>query len=395
MLKQRIASIDILRGLVMVIMALDHIRDYFHLGVFGGLNDPSNLETTTPILFFTRFITHFCAPIFIFLAGTSGYLYSLKQSKHQLSKFFLTRGLWLIFVEIVIMNFLWWFDISYGFINLQVIWAIGVCMVMMSVFIYLPFSLNLALGLVLIFAHNSLDGITIEGSQWSTTLWYVLHQPHFFQLSDSHYLSISYPIIPWIGVMLLGFCFGRFYHPDYRFESRKKWLLGLGISTTLLFFLLRFVNVYGDPEPWASQSTLTYTFLSFLKLHKYPPSLLYLLITLGPSFLFLYAIEGVKNSVTNFFQVFGKVPFFYYVMHILIIHLFAVFLLLIMGNDWTIMIISMEKFSPEFTGFREYGYSLWMVYVVWIIIIAILYPICKRYMVYKRNHREYWWLGYL
>ena len=177
--KQRIQSIDILRGLVMVIMALDHARDYFHLGVFGGLNDPTNLETTTLILFFTRFISHFCAPIFIFLAGTSGYLYSLRRSNQELSKFLFTRGLWLIFVEIVIMNLIWWFDISFGFVNLQVIWAIGLCMIIMSLLIYLPNKIIIAFGLVMVFGHNLTDGILVEGNSFFSVFWYVLHQPHF------------------------------------------------------------------------------------------------------------------------------------------------------------------------------------------------------------------------
>lgn len=390
--KQRIQSIDILRGLVMVIMALDHARDYFQLGVLSGLNDPTNLETTTPILFFTRFITHFCAPIFIFLAGTSGYLYSLKRSKKELSKFLFTRGFWLIVVEIVIINFIWWFDTSFGFINLQVIWAIGLCMIIMSLLIYLPNKIIIAFGLVMVFGHNLTDGITAEGNSLFSVFWYVLHQPHFFQISENHFLSIMYPILPWVGVMALGYCFGRLYSSGYNTELRKKWLLWLGISTTALFFILRIINIYGDPVPWSIQNGISYSVISFLNVTKYPPSLAFLLITLGPSFLFLYAIERIRNRTTNFFLVFGRVPFFYYVFHLLVIHIFAMIGLVITGGKWKLMILSEMPTSGHLS---EYGYNLWVVYVVWIFLIAILYPICKKYMLYKKKNKDRWWLGYL
>lgn len=383
----------------MVIMALDHVRDYFHLGVFGGLNDPTNLETTTPILFFTRFITHFCAPIFVFLAGTSGYLYSLKRSNQELSKFFFTRGLWLIFVEIVIMNFIWWFDASFGFVNLQVIWAIGICMIIMSLMIYLPNKIILAFGLLLVFGHNLTDGITAEGNSLSSVFWYILHQQHYFQISENHFLLIQYPILPWVGVMALGYCFGRLYNSSYNTELRKKWLLWLGISTTAFFFLVRGINIYGDLVAWSTQNSTTLTILSFLNITKYPPSLAFLLITLGPSFLFLYAIERIKNRTTNFLLVFGRVPFFYYVFHVLLIHLLAIIGQVITGGEWKLMIklmiLSNEKFDPDYLSLSEYGYNLWVVYIVWIFLIAILYPICKKYMLYKRNNKGQWWLGYL
>ena len=393
MSKQRIQSIDILRGLVMVIMALDHVRAYFHLGAFGGFNDPTNLETTTPILFFTRFITHFCAPLFIFLAGTSGYLYSLKRSSQELSKFLFTRGLWLIFVEIVIMSFILRFDASYGFISLQVIWAIGLCMIIMSLLIYLPNKIILALGLVLVVGHNLIDGIIAEGNSISSVFWYVLHQPHFFQLSENHFLRIQYPILPWIGVMALGYCFGRLYNSGFNIELRKKWLLWLGISTTALFFLIRGINVYGDIVPWSIQNSTTLTVLSFLNVTKYPPSLAFLLITLGPSFLFLYAIERIRNKTSNFLLVFGRVPFFFYILHLLLIHLSALIELVITGGEWKLMILSREMFTSGHLS--EYGYNLWVVYVVWILLIAILYPICKKYMLYKKNNKDHWWLSYL
>ena len=386
----RIQSIDILRGLVMVIMALDHVRDYFHKGAL--VSDPTNLDTTTPELFFTRFITHFCAPVFVFLAGTAAYLYGRNKSKEHLFKFLFTRGIWLIVVEIVIMNFLWWFDISYGFINLQVIWAIGLCMVILSLLIFLPLRALMAIGLLLIFGHNLLDGIQLSGNNPLAILWYILHQSNFIQLGDK-WIGILYPILPWVGVIVLGYCFGKLYQPDFRSEVRRQWLLWMGIGSLVLFFLLRSANIYGDMAPWSVQKDTVYSIISFFNVSKYPPSLLFLLVTLGPAFLFLLAIENIKNKLTDFLLVFGRVPFFYYVLHILIIHLAAVAGLLITGNDWTLMILDAAAMtSGELAG---YGYPLWITYLVWVGVVALLYPLCLWYMKYKANNRDKWWLSYL
>lgn len=387
----RIESIDLLRGLVMVIMALDHVRDYFHINA-TTINDPTNLDTTTPLLFFTRFITHYCAPTFVFLAGTSAFLYGRNKTKNQLFKFLMSRGLWLIFVEIVLMNFLWWFDVSYGFINLQVIWAIGLCMVVLSFLILLPKQAILGIGLLLIFGHNALDGITATGKDPLSILWYVLHQANFVPYG-SRMVSFYYPILPWIGVMSCGYVFGSLFHKGVTREMRKKWLLGLGFGSLALFLLLRGTNVYGDMVPWTEQSSGTYTFLSFLNVTKYPPSLAFVLVTLGPGFLFLYATERVKNAITDFFLVFGRVPFFYYVIHVFLIHILALLVLLFRGEDWTLMIMDITVFTSN--KLMGYGYSLGVVYLVWIVVVAMLYFPCLWYMKYKANNRDKWWLSYL
>ncbi len=386
----RIQSIDILRGLVMVIMALDHVRDYFHKGAL--VSDPTNLDTTTPELFLTRFITHFCAPVFVFLAGTAAFLYGRNKSKEHLFKFLFTRGIWLIVVEIVIMNFLWWFDISYGFINLQVIWAIGLCMVILSILVFLPPKVLLVIGLLLIFGHNLLDGIQLSGNNPLAVLWYILHQSNFIQLGD-RWIGILYPILPWVGVIVLGYCFGRLYQPDFKAAVRRQWLIWLGIGSLVLFFLLRSANIYGDMAAWSVQKDIVYSIISFFNVTKYPPSLLFLLVTLGPAFLFLLAVENIKNKFTDFLLVYGRVPFFYYVLHILIIHLAAVAGLLITGDDWTLMILDAAAMtSGELSG---YGYSLWITYPVWVGVVALLYPLCLWYMKYKANNRDKWWLSYL
>ncbi|MFC4720870.1 DUF1624 domain-containing protein [Geojedonia litorea] len=386
----RIQSIDLLRGLVMVIMALDHVRDYFHLGAFHY--DPVNMDTTTPMLFFTRFITHYCAPIFVFLAGTSAFLYGSRKTKSELFKFLVTRGLWLIVVEIVIMNFLWWFDVSYGFINLQVIWAIGICMILLGFLILLPLKVILIFGLIMVFGHNALDGIVMQGSDFKSVLWYALHQQNFVPMG-SRMVGLFYPIIPWVGVMGLGYCFGKLYQSGFDASLRKKWLLWLGLGSIILFFVLRGINSYGDMIPWSQQKNTTFTIMSFFNVYKYPPSLLFLLITIGPGFLFLFFTESVKNKVTEFLLVFGRVPFFYYVLHVFLIHALAMGTHALLGGNWRDLILDANIFTTN--TFATYGYSLFVVYLVWIGVVLLLYPVCKKYMTYKINNKDKWWLSYL
>lgn len=387
----RIESIDILRGLAMVIMALDHVRDYFHYGSF--FNNPTDLDTTTPFLFFTRFITHNCAPAFIFLAGTSAYLYGSKKSKPELSKFLVSRGIWLIFLEVVLNNFIWTFDISYSILILQVIWAIGLSMIALSMLIYIPEKGLLVVGLIIVAGHNLLDGFVAEGNSFKSILWYILHQRSKLMLEGDHIISFVYPIIPWIGLMTLGYCFGILYKRDFNPKLRKKWLLGLGSGAIVLFYILRGVNGYGDLHPWTIQKDTTHTILSFFNVTKYPPSLDYFLITIGPALLFLYVIEPVKNRVTDFFLVFGRVPLFYYFLHMIIIHSFAIFGLIISGGNWRDMILTSQVFKDM--SLVDYGYSLFVVYLVWIVVVLLLYPLSKKYMLYKAGNKDKWWLSYL
>ena len=387
----RIESIDILRGVVMVIMALDHVRDYFYYGSF--FNDPTNLETTTPSLFFTRFITHYCAPVFVFLAGTSAFLYGRKKSKPELFKFLLTRGLWLILLEIVVNNLIWKFDLTYSRIILQVIWAIGFSMIALSFLIFISQKSILFIGVLIVIGHNALDNITMNGTSFKSIMWYVLHQPNFILLDNGKDIGLFYPALPWVGLMALGYCLGTLYTKDFNPSIRKKWLLSLGIGSILLFFILRSINIYGDLVPWSIQSTTTKTILSFFNVTKYPPSLVYILITIGPSLLFLYAIETVKNKLTDFFLVFGRVPLFYYFLHILVIHILAIVGILIFGGNWQDMILTKEVFANA--KLLDYGYSLTVVYLVWIGVIFLLYPFCNKYMIYKAQNKNKWWLSYL
>lgn len=387
----RIESIDLLRGLVMIIMALDHSRAYLYFG--GPPADVTNLETTFPFLFFTRFITHFCAPIFVFLAGTSAFLYGQKKSKIQLTKFLFTRGVWLIFLELTVNNLIWFFDLKYELINLQVLWAIGFSMIALSGIIHLPKKIILLIGILIVGGHNLLDGIVVEGQSIQSLLWYFLHQQQLVPISESRIIFFNYPVLAWVGVMALGYCFGEFYKKDFSAKIRKKWLLKIGISALVVFFILRGLNVYGDLTPWEIQKDSVFTFLSFMNLTKYPPSLLFILFTIGCGMLFLYFIEGIKNRVTDFLLVFGRVPFFYYFLHILLIHITAIILLIIVKEDWKIMIIDSDTVVSG--AFKDYGFPLWVAYTVWILVVMALYPVCRWYMRYKANNRDKWWLSYL
>lgn len=375
----------------MVIMALDHVRDFFHYGSF--FSDPTNLETTTPFLFFTRFITHYCAPVFVFLAGTSAFLYGSKKTKNELFKFLLTRGIWLIFLEIIVNNLIWKFDITFSRLILQVIWAIGFSMITLSFLIYLPKKILVIVGLIIVFGHNTLDGIVRNGNGLTDIVWYLLHQPNFIPFGNNQDIGIYYPVLPWIGIMVLGYCFGQFYAKDFDIKIRKKWLLTIGVTSVALFFIIRGINIYGDLVPWSVQDTTTKTILSFFNVTKYPPSLDYVLITMGPALLFLYGIESVKNKLTNFFLVFGRVPLFYYFLHVLVIHTVAIIGMMLFGGDWHDMILTKDVFTH--TKLINYGYSLFVVYLVWIGVVLLLYPFCKKYMVYKANNKDKWWLSYL
>jgi uncharacterized membrane protein len=387
----RIESIDLLRGIVMIVMALDHVRDYFHADAF--LYDPTDLSKTSVALFFTRWITHFCAPVFIFLAGTSAFLIGLRKSKQELSVFLLKRGIWLIILELTIVNFAWFFNVQFSLITLFVIWALGIGMIVLAAFIHLPFKAILAIGALMVVGHNVFDNFKVDGNGPAAILWSMVHQFQGFSLSESYFLFIGYPIIPWIGVMMLGYCFGAFYQATYSQADRKKILLYLGFSLIALFVLIRLINGYGDPNPWSTQPNPVFTVLSFLNVTKYPPSLLYVLVTLGPAILFLAISENYYGSVSQKIKILGRVPMFYYLLHLYLIHLLALTAALLTGYEASDMVFNTwVTNSPNLVG---YGFSLWVVYVVWISVVLILYPLCKWYDTYKATQRSKWWLSYL
>ncbi|MEP6610345.1 MAG: heparan-alpha-glucosaminide N-acetyltransferase domain-containing protein [Mucilaginibacter sp.] len=388
---KRIKSIDLLRGTIMIIMAIDHVRDYFHKEAF--LYSPTDLSKTSIVLFLTRLITHFCAPIFIFLAGVSAFLYGAKRSKKELSFFLLTRGIWLVFVELFILVFFHTFNPMYTHFNLQVIWAIGVCMIVLSALIYLDRRLILFISILLIAGHNLLDGIHVPGGGLGSFLWALVHDPGGFTFGHTT-VSVVYPVLPWIGVILLGYCFGALFTNDYDPARRQRNLFYLGVASLILFVALRAGNFYGDAAHWSVQKNFAFSMLSFLNVTKYPPSLLYILLTLGVALLFLSVAEKPLNAITSKITVFGRVPMFYYLAHILLIHLLAVVGAVLSGYKWSVMVLHTRvNSSPELKG---YGFSLLTVYMVWVLLIVTLCPLCKWFDNYKRtNQSKYWWLSYL
>jgi uncharacterized membrane protein len=386
--KPRIQSIDLLKGLVMVIMALDHVRDYFHYSAF--FFDATDPEQTTWPIFITRFITHFCAPAFSFLAGTSAFMIGKKKSPAELSSFLFKRGLWLVFVEIIIINFAWKFDLNFTQIGLQTIWSLGISMIILAGLIHFPKKMILVFSLLIIFGHNLLDNIHFDGSY----LWAILHERQKFEFTEGHTVNFAYSLLPWSAVMSLGYCFGSLYDSSFDAQKRKQLLNGLGIASIALFFILIAFNTYGDPLQWTNYGDVSKTLMSILNISKYPPSLLYLLVTLGGTLLFLANAEKLKGNFVNFFCVFGRVPFFYYILHLYLIHLMAVIAAEFTGFGWKIM-VSMPTFITRVEALKGYGFNLITVYVVWIIVILLLYPLCKKFDNYKQSNKEKWWLSYL
>lgn len=389
--KQRINSIDIMRGLVMVIMALDHARDFFYVG--GYATDPTNLAATTPALFFTRWITHYCAPTFVFLAGTSIYLNLQKKNKKDLSIFLLTRGLWLIVLELVVVRFAIVFNFYYDVIFFQVIWVIGASMVCMAALIHLNYKAIVGIGLAIVFGHNIFDAFRLQPGDPLFAAWTILRQFGVVPLTESNALFVIYPLLPWLGIMMLGFGLGKLYSGEYTKEERRKLLLILGFSTIALFIVLRSIDLYGDPAPWSAQQNGMFTFMSFLNTTKYPVSLMYTLMTLGPVLVILALMERVNFSFLKPFHVFGRVPMFYYVLHFSLIH--AISLALFMNKTGKSLGEIDFHFNKSFGGITaEGGYSLTVTYLLWMAVVIFLYPLCVWYNRYKSTHKH-WWLSYI
>jgi uncharacterized membrane protein len=385
--KVRITNLDLLKGIVMVIMALDHTRDFFHADSFYF--DPTDLEKTNLYIFFTRWITHFCAPTFSLLAGVSAFIMGQRKTKKELSTFLFKRGLWLLFIEFTIVNFGWFFDISFGTMGLITIWSLGISMILLSGLVFLPFSVVLTFSLILIFSHNLLDNIHVNDN----VFWAILHEFCFYDFDNGFTFFVAYPLIPWVAVMSLGYCLGKLYHSDFVGTLRRQILNYIGFSSLFLFFILRTFNIYGNPEKWQMLGSSSKSIMSFFNVEKYPPSLDYLLITLGGAMVFLANSEKFKGKIVDFFSTFGRVPFFFYILHIYVIHFIAVFVAGFTGFGWKAMFLNgWVDMQPNLKGF---GFNLLLVYVIWAGIIGITYPICKWYDTYKKNHRDKWWLSYI
>jgi len=397
--RQRVDSIDLLRGLVMVIMMLDHTRDYFSAAQFQF--DPTDLTRTSVVLFFTRWITHFCAPVFFFLAGTGAYLRRARgATPAELSRFLLSRGVWLIALELTIIRALITFDVlPHGAYVGQTIWALGWSMIVLAALVHLPLGVTGVFGALMILAHNAFDGVRTEACApggaacgVGDMLLRVLHQagPMTVGVKGPMFLAL-YPLIPWIGVMAVGYVFGRLYTMDA--PDRRRMLVRLGGAIIALFIVLRATNLYGDPSKWSVQPRgAAFTLLSFLNLTKYPPSLLYLCMTLGPAILLLAFLERERRGRMERALVdFGRVPLLFYVLQWVFAHGVAYAAFAAAGKPTEALYI-LHNISPAVRA--QAGFSLPVVYAFWILGVLALYPICRWYAAVKARRRD-WWLGYL
>jgi uncharacterized membrane protein len=386
--KQRIQSIDVLRGLVMLIMALDHVRDFFHIA--GANSDPTSMATTTPLLFFTRWITHFCAPTFVFLSGISAYLAGTRRTSGELAGFLIKRGLWLIAIEVVIVTLAITLNPLYNVIVLQVIWAIGISMIVLGLLVRLPIKVIAAIGIILFLGHNLLDLPALSTNGMATKVFFTA-KGTVIPLDKTHIIFDLYAILPWTSVMLLGYVFGALYRPGYDSVLRRKQLRYAGLITLAFFVILRALNIYGDPAPWSVQRNGVFTVMSFFNTSKYPCSLLYLCMTLGASLLLLSYLERIQNKLTDVFNIYGKVPFFYYVSHFYLIRVLSLIFFFAWGYTSKDII---TPNSPFLFRPLNFGYGLPVVYLVWLFVIASLYFPCRWFGKYKQTHKQ-WWLSYL
>lgn len=389
--KQRVQSIDILRGVIMLIMAIDHTREYFHIGAITS--DPTNLATTTPILFFTRWITHFCAPTFVFLSGLSAYLAGTRRTKGELSGFLIKRGLWLVFVEVAIITLALSLNPLYNGLALQVIWAIGISMILLGILVRLPSRVIGLIGILIIVGHDLLNNIKLppNGAEDVLMKLFFTARGTLFFLDKTHVVFALYAVIPWTGVMLLGYAFGGLYQTKYKPVNRKVLLIYASLLLFLVFMALRLVNAYGDPAPWAIQKNGLFTFMSFLNVSKYPPSLMYTLLTLSVALLVLALTERSVGKLAGFFKVYGSVPFFYYVLHFYLIRILTIIVFFLQGFKTSQIVTPNVPFLFSPPGF---GFSIGYVYLIWLAIILSLYYPCKWFSNYKKTHKQ-WWLSYL
>jgi len=380
----RWVAVDALRGVVMALMALDHVRDYFT----GAHFSPTDLAHTTAALFFTRWVTHFCAPVFFLLAGLGAFLSLSRGKTHSTLAFYLvTRGLWLIVLEMTVVSFAWTFNFTPTVYELGVIWALGCSMVMQGGLVYLPRPLIAAFAVLLIVGHNLFDALRAEDLKAWGPLWAILHTGEDIALTSTLTIDPFYPLVPWVGVMALGYALGPMLEKGA--PGPRRLLLGAGMMLTAAFVLLRVANGYGDPAPWSAQPSAILTVLSFLNTTKYPPSLPYLLMTLGPALMaFALFVDKTGGAVARFFIVFGQAPLFFYLVHLYVIHGLALGAGYLSGYD-------LRAFLALFVSFpQDYGFSLPVVYWIWIGVVVTLYPLCRWYGAIKasRHHQA---LAYL
>ena len=385
---KRVLSIDIVRGIVMIIMALDHTRDLMHVNSIT--QQPTDLLTTNPALFFTRWITHLCAPTFVFLSGTSAYIsFKTKKNIEETRRFLLTRGLWLIIIEFTLVNFGLWFDIHFNLFFFEVIATIGLGFIILSLFLKASVKTIAIVGLAIIFLHNLVPLAPSSDASLFERIIIALFSPGAFPLGGGKLFVMGYPPIPWLGIMLIGFATGKLF--ELPAARRKSIFLKIGLAATALFIILRAMNVYGDPVPFTTQKNALYSFLSFINVTKYPPSLLFCLVTLGIMFIILSMMDGRKSKLTEIAAVYGKVPLFYFIVHFYILHPVMFLVVFLQGYQSADLLFGFNLGRPKGVS----GVNLWCIYFIWIGLVIMLYPLCKWYGKYKENHKEKKWLRYL
>jgi len=390
----RIQSVDALRGAIMMLMAIDHIRDYVARSAQQFL--PADLTRTTAAIFLTRWITHFCAPVFMVTAGLAAYFWLTRghHSKSELSRLLISRGIWLIFLEVTILRLILLSQLSFTSnpVTLMILWAIGISMISLAALIYLAPRVLAGISITVVALHNLLDRFSAAEFGRAGWIWDILHEQNVFTFHGISFVT-AYPVLPWIAVVAGGYCLGRVF--EWPVDRRRRFLVRLGLAATAAFLVLRAINIYGDPLPWSHQASSVFTVLSFLNVTKYPPSLDFLLMTLGPALIFLAWLERFQLPFTNPLIVFGRVPFFYYAAHLLVAHLIA------MGMNFArygakpfLLLAPPSMGSPSELFPADYGFPLWTVYAVWVATLLILYPACLWFARLKQRRRD-WWLTYL
>ncbi len=390
----RIQSVDALRGAIMIVMAIDHIRDY--VARSAQLFSPTDLTRTTPAIFFTRWITHFCAPVFVLTAGLGAYFWMTRghHSKSALSRLLASRGLWLIVLEITILRVVFFSQISYTAspVILIILWAIGVSMIALAALIHLPTRVVAAISIAIIALHNLLDPISADRFGRMAWVWDILHQQGVIAVHGVTFVT-GYPVLPWIGVIALGYSLGSVFEWDA--NRRQKFLTRVGLALTAAFIIVRAINIYGDPQRWAHQQSAVFTVLSFLNVTKYPPSLDFLLMTLGPALFAMAFLEKYDFKFTNPLIVFGRVPFLYYGTHLFLAHLIEIVMNFVRYGAKPFLLLAPPSMgSPAELFPPDFGFPLWTVYAVWIVVLVMLYPMCLWFARLKQRRHD-WWLTYL
>ena len=373
----------------MVIMALDHVRDFMHTTSMN--QSPTDMQTTTTLLFMTRWVTHLCAPTFVFLSGVSAYLsFRLNNNIPESKAFLLKRGIWLVILEFTFINFALWYDIHFRLMIMEVIAAIGLSFIVLSFLLKVPSRIIGIAGLLIIFCHNLLQGIPIPENPISIFFSSILFRPFMMKISPGFSFFTAYPLIPWLGIMLAGFASGELF--EIPAEKRNKIFLRIGLAALSLFVIIRFINIYGDPSLWAHQKSALFTFLSFINTTKYPPSLLFTLLFLGITFLVVFISDKVNNRFTEILSVYGRVPLFYFIIHLFIIHSLMFVMLFLQGFGSKDLLFGVFNNGRPKTGG---GVELPVIYIIWLSVVLLLYPVCKWYGRYKDEHKENKHLRYL